>query len=239
MVLLEIDGVEEVVLPPWQPVSEALGAGVTDLPLPDGLGYGGADTWSAQDASGAIYAVLCAERPSQKFGTYAFRRHPNGHREYIALQEFTEGRVTVSEEPPVGAFLTWLARGDRVLKRAQLPGFVPLLATGVATPITVVPTAPATGGGAGGPAVDEVARKYTSDTKKALEAQLRAQEARIKALEARVSDSSLMHVVWKVMGEKLEDGLYLILSSNTGGVVGQVQRIAAETAKAMRGRGEI
>lgn len=226
--MLTVEQVEQVELPGWQPVEETLGgAAVVDLPLPDGVGYGGADTWSFQDASGTLYAVLCAERSGQKFGTYCFRRLPSGHREYIQLQEFTEGRVTVSEEPPVGVFLTWLAKGDRVLKRAQLPGLVHPQATGVATPIQVVPTAPQAGGGTDA-GVDAEGRKHTSDTKKALEGQIRALDARIKALEARPASAGLSaQQVDDRIWAKLPDALYAVLQSDNQGIVGQILRIVS------------
>lgn len=223
---------EEVQLPDWSPVQEVLGGGVEEIRLPDGSGYGGADTWSAQSKDGCLYAVLCMERPNQKFGTYAFRRKPDGQMEWITLQEFTESRVTVSEEPQ--PFLTWLAVGDRVLKRAQLPGFIPQTATSVATPVQVVPTA---GGSSGGSGTDSEARKLAEAARSESKRADQGQDARINAMEQRiiefksqliVLENNIPHHVWRLLSDKLPDALYVLLQSNNAGIVGQLLRIVAE-----------
>lgn len=230
--------IEEVELPDWQPVEETLGAaGVQEIPLPDGVGFGGADVWSGVSKDGTLYSVLCVERTGMKFGTYAFRLHPDGRREWIALQEFTEGRVTVSPERGM-QFLTWLSPNSRAVRRAQLPGYVSPEATGIATPISIVPTAPANGGGGGG--ADQDARKGVADLKKQLGTLAKAVEGlAARPAAAPLTGQQLTDAVWSVMEKKGPDWLYGLLGGNTGGVVGQIQRIAAETVRAMRGRGEV
>lgn len=230
--------IEEVELPAWQPVTEVLGgAGVQEIPLPDGMGFGGADVWSGVSKDGTLYSVLCVERPGLKFGTYAFRLLPDGRREWISLQEFTEGRVTVSPERGV-QILTWLSPNSRAVRRAQLPGYVSPEAAGVATPIQIVPTAPASGSGGG---ADQDARKGIADLKKQVSTLAkRADELAARPAAAPLSGGQLADALWSVLaGGKGEDWLYGLLGSNQGGVVGQIQRLAAETVRAMKQRGEL
>jgi hypothetical protein len=216
-----IEEVEEIDLGDWIPFPEILGGAVDDIPLLDGLGFGGADVWSF-DAAGVLYMVLCMERPDKKFGTYAFRRLPNGSREWIQLQEFTEGRVCVSEEPPRGAFLTWLAPNSKSVRRAQLPGFVHPQSTGVATPV-VVQTAGDSGGG-----IDTGAREYTTKVKKDLEAKVTKLEARLAQLEANPSfdEHRINDHIWSMITKG--DAVYALLQSNSPGVVAEIQRIVDE-----------
>lgn len=233
--LLSVERIEEVELPPWQASVEVLGAaGVQDIALPDGAGYGGADTWSGMSADETLYAVLCVERPGRKFGTYAFRLFRDGRKEWLALQEFTEGRVTASEEPPRGVFLSWLAPGNRVLKRAQLPGFVSPLATGVATPIQVVPTAPDVGGGGSSGSADTEGRIYTSQVKKELGKRIDELLGRVKILEARpdaaaFDEKRIDHHIWEMIMRG--EAVYALLAADNPGIVGQIRRIIAEAPR--------
>ena len=158
---------------------------------------------------------------------------------------FTEGRVGVQERPH-GLTYAFPTANGRGWERFGIPGYV---TPGYPTNGKEIPVGPVTIQTVAPPASfkDAEAHQLIASLQKmvkALEATVKSQAATIQQLQARpaaaTSPAQLTDALWSVLTSgKGEDWLYALLARNTGGVVGQVQRLAAETVRAMKGRGEI
>lgn len=186
--------------------------------------YGGSDLVTYRDAAGFLYVPYCGERPGRKFGTHCFRVRPDGTTtEWVELPGFTEGRAGVSLEPD-GLWLSYPTTNGRDLVRFQVPGFVmpgfPSSGKPAPAPPPVAPVTPPAA--PSGPAVDEVARKYTSDVKKELSAKIAALEGRIGQPSAGgLTPAQVQDHIWS----KAPDAIYARLAANDAGLVGEIRRI--------------
>lgn len=170
--------------------------------------FGGAAVFTMRSADGWIYTVFVGERSGKKFGTHCYRTSADNTRsEWVDLGEFTEGRAGVTVEAD-GVYLSWPINRERDVTRVKLPGFIlPGYPTsGQSSPAPApIPTQPV-------PTptpdmIDEVARAYTSDTKKLLLGEISKLQQRVAALEARpvggFDERRVNDHAWAKAGERL------------------------------------
>jgi hypothetical protein len=171
--------------------------------IPGGIIFGGSIIWSERGRDGCMYVVYTGEGGSTPwFGGQAYRIKPDLSMEWITfdLAPRKDVGVHVSLEPDA-AYVSWMNTDERSFSRVKLPGFeprdydktLPNAVPPVVLPVTPVPVFNG---------VDADGRKYTTDTKKALEASITALSAKVNThiassqVPTGLTQQNVQDIIW-------------------------------------------
>lgn len=187
--------------------------------------FGAPGIWVRYGKDGARYCVGTAQPPgSSDIRPAAWRILPDGRMEWLNIGSPPVGVAGFVEETDTGANVLWFISSRNEWVVTPLPGYVRRGLPDNAGQAPVAPTPPPAA--ASGPAVDEVARKYTSDVKKELKGDIARIEQRLAALQTGAGGGLNAAQVQDHIWSKAPDAIYARLQANDAGLVGEIRRIA-------------
>ncbi|NTU85938.1 MAG: hypothetical protein HGA45_42525 [Chloroflexales bacterium] len=216
---------EQLALTTVEPVQVEGVLGATNAPS-GAVFYGGSDLEIFESADRTAFVIYCGERGAgYKFGTYCVRYWPDGRWAWVELPSFTEGRVGVQERPD-GLYYSFPSNDGHSWTRSRVPGYVtpgwPTNGQTVVAPVSIV-TTPAPGQFL---PVDQTARDQVAALKKTV-ADLSTKLTQLAARAAGLTEGQVDDRLWA----KFPDALFYYLRQASGGYLGELQRIVAETVE--------